>query len=299
MVQEVRETGVSSYVYSPDEEYTPLARVDAVIAAATAAVAIETAKSSSRVYHFHTNLVGTPLEVTDEVGDLAWTGKYRAWGKVEHGEDGTAIARIDQPLRYAGQYADEGTGLHYNTFRFYDPDIGRFISQDPIGLSGGANLYAYAPNPTGWLDPLGLSCGSDAVKLGKNLGPAPALKHNPHHIVMSNSTDPNMIKLRNRMKRMGIDINAKENGIWLPNKAANRVPNAKTTAHAGEGVHGNAYKQHVWDTLKDAKTKTDFKAGLAKLQSELAAGKVFPARKVEKENYEPRIRGIYYGKICR
>ncbi|UKD16510.1 RHS repeat-associated core domain-containing protein [Burkholderia aenigmatica] len=44
-------------------------------------------------------------------------------------------------LRYAGQYADDSTGLHYNTFRFYDPDVGRFINQDPIGLLDGDNLY--------------------------------------------------------------------------------------------------------------------------------------------------------------
>ncbi|WP_177342387.1 RHS repeat-associated core domain-containing protein, partial [Pseudomonas sp. ICMP 3272] len=48
-------------------------------------------------------------------------------------------------------------GLHYNTFRYYDPEIGRFITQDPIGLSGGDNLYLYAPNPTVWADPLGLA----------------------------------------------------------------------------------------------------------------------------------------------
>ena len=64
-------------------------------------------------------------------------------------------ACIAQPLRFPGQYADESTGLHYNTFRYYDPDVGRFISQDPIGLMGGENLYAYAPNPTGWIDPWG------------------------------------------------------------------------------------------------------------------------------------------------
>ncbi|RMR35667.1 Rhs protein, partial [Pseudomonas savastanoi pv. glycinea] len=47
---------------------------------------------------------------------------------------------------------DVETGLHYNTFRYYDPEIGRFIIQDPIGLLGGFNLYQYAPNPVGWLD---------------------------------------------------------------------------------------------------------------------------------------------------
>nr|WP_233828572.1 RHS repeat-associated core domain-containing protein [Paraburkholderia sp. ZP32-5] len=47
--------------------------------------------------------------------------------------------------------------LHYNRHRYYDPDAGRFISRDPIGLAGGINVYAYAPNPVAWIDPLGLS----------------------------------------------------------------------------------------------------------------------------------------------
>ena len=62
-----------------------------------------------------------------------------------------------QNLRFQGQYFDAETGLHYNRFRYYDPDIGRFVSQDPIGLAGGVNNYQYAPNPVGWIDPLGLS----------------------------------------------------------------------------------------------------------------------------------------------
>nr|WP_275269366.1 RHS repeat-associated core domain-containing protein [Pantoea ananatis] len=62
-----------------------------------------------------------------------------------------------QPLRYAGQYADSETGLHYNLFRYYDPQVGRFTVQDPTGLEGGWNLYHYAPNPLSWMDPLGLS----------------------------------------------------------------------------------------------------------------------------------------------
>ena len=56
-----------------------------------------------------------------------------------------------------GQYADDETGLYYTTFRYYDPHSGRFTTQDPIGLAGGLNLYQYAPNPTGWVDPWGLS----------------------------------------------------------------------------------------------------------------------------------------------
>ncbi|WP_284285653.1 RHS repeat-associated core domain-containing protein, partial [Marinibactrum halimedae] len=52
----------------------------------------------------------------------------------------------------------EETNLHYNRFRYYDPQIGQFTTQDPIGLIGGSNNYRYAPNPVQWIDPFGLSC---------------------------------------------------------------------------------------------------------------------------------------------
>ncbi|MEQ4763557.1 RHS repeat-associated core domain-containing protein, partial [Klebsiella aerogenes] len=59
---------------------------------------------------------------------------------------------------FQGQYFDAETGLHYNRHRYYDPEIAGFISQDPIGLAGGLNVYQYAPNPLGWVDPWGLTC---------------------------------------------------------------------------------------------------------------------------------------------
>jgi len=85
---------------------------------------------------------------------VVWDGLYGAWGKVLANDGGTH--GFAQPLRMPGQYADEVSGLHYNTFRMYDPEAGRFISPDPIGLNGGLNLYQYAPNPISWIDPWGL-----------------------------------------------------------------------------------------------------------------------------------------------
>jgi type VI secretion system secreted protein VgrG len=61
-----------------------------------------------------------------------------------------------QPIRFQGQWHDEESGIYYNRHRYYDPQQGRYISQDPIGLKGGANLYGYVTNPTGMVDPLGL-----------------------------------------------------------------------------------------------------------------------------------------------
>ena len=66
------------------------------------------------------------------------------------------VNKVDNPIRFQGQYFDAESGLHYNHFRYYDPEIGRFISQDPIGLLGGINHYQYAPNHINWIDPLGL-----------------------------------------------------------------------------------------------------------------------------------------------
>ena len=62
-----------------------------------------------------------------------------------------------QPFHLKNHYCDLETGLHYNFFRYYDPDAGRFVNQDPIGLLGGENLYQFAPNSAMWLDPWGLA----------------------------------------------------------------------------------------------------------------------------------------------
>ncbi|RMP40921.1 hypothetical protein ALQ24_200021 [Pseudomonas syringae pv. antirrhini] len=131
----------SLYLYEPGS-YAPLARVDQ-----------KEGEAENKVYYYHTDQIGTPLEMTDAEGQIVWQAKYRAWGAVEK----LVVNEVEQNLRFQGQYFDVETGLHYNTFRYYDPEIGRFTTQDPIGLAGGFNLYQYAPNSQAWLDPLGLT----------------------------------------------------------------------------------------------------------------------------------------------
>ncbi|WP_330745848.1 RHS repeat-associated core domain-containing protein, partial [Burkholderia territorii] len=90
--------------------------------------------------------------------ELAWSARYQAWGEArEVISEAARKAGIANPLRFAGQYFDRETGLHYNRHRYYDPGSGRFVSKDPIGLAGGINVYQYAPNPIEWIDPLGLA----------------------------------------------------------------------------------------------------------------------------------------------
>ncbi|EOE0525493.1 RHS repeat domain-containing protein, partial [Providencia stuartii] len=111
----------------------------------------------------HCDINSAPLDVTNEQGNTVWSGKYERFGFVRssplsfYSDPDRKMESFEQNLRYAGQYFDNETGLHFNTFRFYDPQIGRFIMPDPIGLLGGINLYQYAPNPLGWIDPWGLT----------------------------------------------------------------------------------------------------------------------------------------------
>ncbi|WP_305888020.1 RHS repeat-associated core domain-containing protein, partial [Burkholderia ubonensis] len=131
--------------YTPEED--PLQRVPERVGEAHA-------------FYYHCDQIGTPLLMTDELGDVVWEASYKAWGEARE-----VIARASKAagitprnlLRFQGQQVDEETGLHYNRYRYYDPASGRFVSKDPIGLDGGINVYQYAPNPVQWVDPLGLS----------------------------------------------------------------------------------------------------------------------------------------------
>ncbi|MBY7314077.1 RHS repeat-associated core domain-containing protein, partial [Escherichia coli] len=145
LAQESRPEGISSlYIYSDPGSYEPLARVDKA-----------GKEGPNRILYFHTDVNGAPEEMTDSDGKIVWETGYQVWGNTIQEKD---HGRVEQNLRYQGQYLDRETGLHYNLHRYYDPDVGRFMVTDPIGLRGGLNLYAYAPNPLGWIDPLGLSC---------------------------------------------------------------------------------------------------------------------------------------------
>ncbi|SUG28050.1 Teneurin-2 Ten-2; Tenascin-M2; Ten-m2; Protein Odd Oz/ten-m homolog 2 [Salmonella enterica subsp. arizonae] len=108
-----------------------------------------------RIYFYHNDVNGAPLRLTDETGGVAWSQSAGPWGAWSE-----QTGSVRNPLRFQGQYFDEESGLHYNRYRYYEPESGRYISADPIGLNGGINLYAYAPNPLTWIDPLGLKCGS-------------------------------------------------------------------------------------------------------------------------------------------
>ncbi len=149
---------VRLYVYPDDESLVPFMFVEYDD--------LEAAPETGRRYYLFTNQIGVPVRVEDDLGEVVWNATTDPYGMahVAHG------SRIDMPLRFPGHYFDAETGLHYNRFRYYSPELGRYLQSDPLGLAGGLNLYGYATNPLVDVDVDGLAHGSqidEAVPPGR------------------------------------------------------------------------------------------------------------------------------------
>ena len=145
LLQEYRKDRTYTYVYTEDQNYELLAQI----------TTYNGSDKAREILYYHNDQIGIPREMTDEEGNIVWSGDYSGWGKLT--QEGRLKLDIHQPFRLQNQHYDEETGLHYNFFRYYDPEIGRFTQQDPIRLMGGENLYHFAPNAQSWVDLLGLS----------------------------------------------------------------------------------------------------------------------------------------------
>jgi RHS repeat-associated protein len=174
LATEQRGSKTAEFLYE-DDSFVPLARIDGTAGAL-----------DFEIQYYHCDQIGAPQELSDEQGRIVWAASYKVWGEVQPvkalatgtdggatqlgartalrsvstatgGRQGGSLGLVEQPLRFQGQYFDAETGLHYNRFRYYDPVVGRFTSQDPIGLLGGFLLESFAPSATTWSDPLGLA----------------------------------------------------------------------------------------------------------------------------------------------
>ncbi|EEE2000390.1 RHS repeat protein [Salmonella enterica subsp. enterica serovar Kotte] len=120
-----------------------------------------------KIHLYHCDHRGLPLALIDIKGRIAWRAEFDEWGNMLR-EDNPD--NLQQLIRLPGQQYDEESGLHYNRHRYYEPGQGRYITQDPIGLKGGWNLYTYPLNPITDIDPLGLiTCGVDIGDPGELL----------------------------------------------------------------------------------------------------------------------------------
>jgi len=96
---------------------------------------------------------GMPVALVDEAGEVLCEYERSTWGELVPRPG----ARVDSPIRAQGQYADPEIGLHYNRNRYYDPEAGRYISPDPLGIVPDLNEYRYGDNPITDVDPFGLA----------------------------------------------------------------------------------------------------------------------------------------------
>jgi RHS repeat-associated protein len=159
-IHEVTDDSVATWLFEPGT-FVPLAKSERRRRDAGAAQPLlgdSENLSTTRAYSVVSDHLGTPRELRDEVGRLAWKSQLDIFGVAT--TEGTRPE--DCEWKWSGQYADDDTGLYYNRFRYYEPSTGRYISQDPVGLAGGTQAYGYVSDPLVWTDPLGLAgqCGT-------------------------------------------------------------------------------------------------------------------------------------------
>ncbi len=110
-------------------------------------------------YYFTRDHLGSIREMTDRTGAIRARYEYDPYGRV------TKISGdLDADFGYTGDYFHRESGLSLTLYRAYDPNLGRWLNRDPIGIAGGLNLYAYCGNdPINWSDPFGLDATEDQI----------------------------------------------------------------------------------------------------------------------------------------
>ncbi|HFF6607927.1 TPA: RHS repeat-associated core domain-containing protein, partial [Shigella sonnei] len=171
------------------------------------------------VHLYHCDHRGQPLALISEDGDTVWSGAYDEWGNQLNEEN---PHHVYQPYRLPGQQYDEESGLYYNRHRYYDPLQRRYITQDPIGLKGGWNLYQYPLNPVSRIDPLGLfSCESCSHFIDDINNKLDNLPFNPTKMFTASLNTANSARLyASGMTKFGISVAADGTIIAAPVGAA-------------------------------------------------------------------------------
>ena len=136
------------YVYADLRALTPSAFIDLP--------AEDAPPEQARVRYVLADQRGAPVLVQDQSGAVLWEARLAPYGAATL----LGLAGLTLNLRFPGHYFDAATGLHGNGFRSFDPVLGRYLQSDPIGVAGGANVYAYPGNPLVRVDVRGLTGGA-------------------------------------------------------------------------------------------------------------------------------------------
>ena len=192
-----------------------------------------------RHYSIVSDYIGRPVQAYDEKGNIVWQADYDIYGNVRnlHG------SRKFIPFRQLGQYEDEETGLYYNRFRYYDPRIGNYISQDPIRLAGNnPTLYGYVGDLNKRTDIFGLKGGGSYSSVrSSNIGGE--VHHTPANSIngLSHGEGPS---------------------IWMET-----TDHRMTSSHGWQGKEGALYRQTQLDLINQGKFADAIQMDIDDIQS--------------------------------
>jgi RHS repeat-associated protein len=243
--------GLISWQWEP-ESFTPIAK-----------------EHAGRRWTIASDHLGTPTEMYDDLGQLAWKMQLDVFG-VPRFEAGGAE---DCPWRWPGQYEDRGTGLFYNQARYYDCATSLYVSNDPLLLWGNWPASGYASDPTTQFDPFGLSVTywlEMAMAADSRAVPA---GHTAHHIVQREGGGTWGDRARAVLDRnlspppgapphvTAVDNAANGVALWgthpdqvtVPGHPGRGVSGARPPGyHGGSGIHGPAAMERIGRILERA-----------------------------------------------
>jgi RHS repeat-associated protein len=179
--------------------YTVTAVATDSLGATATSTAVNVAVTSVGTYFIESDQLNTPRRITNAANQPVWQWDNNDpfGNNVPNADPNNTGTAFEFNLRFAGQYFDQETGLHYNYYRTYDPQTGRYIESDPIGLAGGLNTYGYVGgNPISRIDPLGLAGGPAMPGVYYGNGPmptppTPAMNSGPANLWSSVGNAPN------------------------------------------------------------------------------------------------------------
>jgi RHS repeat-associated protein len=164
-IEKIAPSGATVYLYDGANVVAEVSTTGTVAAAYVQGAGIDEPLAMQRggyVGYYNADALGSVTSLTNTAGKTISSYVYRAFGST------TATEGIFNPFRYTAREQDTETGLYYYRARYYDPSIGRFLSEDPIRFWGGIDFYKYVDNdPTNSVDPSGERkiwgnwCGSD------------------------------------------------------------------------------------------------------------------------------------------
>ena|ERR1700722_13243680 len=234
-------SGTSIYAYDGDNQVEETSASGAVVARYSQGLNIDEPLAmlrSSTTSYYDADGLGSITSLSNSAGSLAQTYGYDSFGKQT-----TSSGALTNPFQYTAREFDSETSLQYSRARYYDPNAGRFISEDPLSLSASLNLYKYVDNnSTLFNDPFGLwknkgvpadpgintivcnGNGGIGVQLANDLGDVPEVKsclggciqkHEEKHIKDALAQNPKICKGSAKGIQIGFSNNKEQAGAEI------------------------------------------------------------------------------------